>query len=407
MSSSPFVHKWEPKRQYHKTYKCKETVEEVFCKFEDVNLNLADISRMSGVPYKTIQYWHMKYKEDKEYRPGSLLGRHKRHFTKAEEENISEFITTEYLHNGISMHRKHLQSTLSDCWKSLKFLERSEFDTSRYFSRIFLRDFCKRNHFSFRKMRKKKRSEIPEEEIEEFFRRKEEIFRNYPPNRIGNMDETCWHYVYNSGLILAEKGTETIPAALPDDERNGFSVLATICADGSKLPPVFLARGAGLNCHKQFSDMVTEDDQYEIYHSTGRNTTIDVMKWYLNKFKQWMKNERCALILDRYSSHFSETIQTYAQELGIELLYIPTSATDKYQPLDRLIFGSLKSAAASRFNDKLFNEQKSFSKSEAADLFVELWNNLRIQTVLNAWRLVEGDSREYDISSSDSSDHSE
>ena len=119
MSSSPFVHKWEPKRQYHKTYKCKETVEEVFCKFEDVNLNLADISRMSGVPYKTIQYWHMKYKEDKEYRPGSLLGRHKRHFTKAEEENISEFITTEYLHNGISMHRKHLQSTLSDCWKSV------------------------------------------------------------------------------------------------------------------------------------------------------------------------------------------------------------------------------------------------------------------------------------------------
>ena len=145
MSSHTFVHKWTPKRQYQKTYKSKDTVDEVFDKFEDPSLNLADISRMSGVPYKTIQYWHNRYTKNKEYRPGELLGKHKRRFTQEQEANISEFITTEYLHNGIGMQRKHLRSTLSECWKSFDLTNRGEVDTSNYFSHTFIDDFDFKN----------------------------------------------------------------------------------------------------------------------------------------------------------------------------------------------------------------------------------------------------------------------
>lgn len=404
MSSHTFVHKWTPKRQYQKTYKSKDTVDEVFDKFEDPSLNLADISRMSGVPYKTIQYWHNRYTKNKEYRPGELLGKHKRRFTQEQEANISEFITTEYLHNGIGMQRKHLRSTLSECWKSFDLTNRGEVDTSNYFSHTFIDDFCNRNRLSFRKMRKKKRSIIRDSEVEEYFEKRKKIFQKYPKNRIANMDETSWHYVYNRGLILAEKGTETVPATLPDDERNGFSVLATILANGTKLPPVFLAKGAGIKCHEQFAEMESDEDQYEIYHSSGRNTNIDAMKWYLNTLHKWMEEDECALILDRYTSHVSDSIQEYAQSLDIELVYIPTSATDKYQPLDRLVFGCLKSSAASKFNDKLFHEQKSYSKCEAADLFVELWSNLRKTTVLSAWDLTDRSTDELEYDSSDSED---
>ena len=230
------------------------------------------------------------------------------------------------------------------------------------------------------------------------------IFKSYPRNRIGNMDETSWHFVYLRGKVLANKGVEEVSATLPADYRSCFTVIATILADGTKLPPVFLAQGKTSECHSQFSEMESDTDKYELYHSPGKNTNDHTMIWYLHKYHEWMGNEASALFLDRYTSHVSASTKECAQNLQIELVYIPRSATEKYQPLDKGVFGVMKSAAAAECNDKLFDEQECFTKSESADVFVRHWEKLRTPTIKEAWSKTDLEEafREPESDSSDS-----
>ena len=253
------------------------------------------------------------------------------------------------------------------------------------FTHCFLKNFCKRNRFSFRAMRKKKRSEIDPKEVDEFVQKMTTVFQNYQKNRIANMDETPWNFVYNRGQVLADTGIEEVKAVLPDDYRKSFTVIATITADGNKLPPIFLAQGTTNKCHKQFSGIDANDSEYDIFHSQGGNTDEETMKFYLNKLSNWMGHQKCALILDRYASHTTEETLNEAERLGIELVFIPTSATDKYQPLDKIVFGVLKSQAASAFDDKAFEEDSAFTKPEAATLFIHLWRRLGQRICELAW----------------------
>ena len=116
-----------------------------------------------------------------------------------------------------------------------------------------------------------------------------------------------------------------------------------------------------------------------------------------------MNKQRCALILDRYPSHASEKVIEIAEELKIELVFIPTSATDKFQPLDIRIFGILKSMAAKEFNDHVFAHNTGYTKAEAADLFLKCWQRLSHESVIAAWTINEEDDEE-DASEHESDD---
>ena len=66
-------------------------------------------------------------------------------------------------------------------------------------------------------------------------------------------------------------------------------------------------------------------------------------------------------VLDRYSAHTMGYVIAQAAELHIELIFIPTSATDKYQPVDKSIFGILKSMAVKDFSDYVFHRNSGFT----------------------------------------------
>jgi transposase len=51
------------------------------------------------------------------------------------------------------------------------------------------------------------------------------------------------------------------------------------------------------------------------------------------------------VMLDSYSAHRSEIVKEYARGLKIKLLFIPPRCTDRLQPLERRIFGILKTHA--------------------------------------------------------------
>ena len=44
------------------------------------------------------------------------FGQHKRLFSKQQEMEVADLIRTQYLHNHIMIHRKHLRRILFTCW---------------------------------------------------------------------------------------------------------------------------------------------------------------------------------------------------------------------------------------------------------------------------------------------------
>ena len=381
-----FSHKLKTKRQYIKAYKDAKLSHEVIEVLKQPNHPpLTVISQESNIKYETIRYWARKVRLDEDYIPGKAIGEHKRIFTVEQENEIADMIRTQYIQHGIIIKRKNLRKILINAWQSFDPEKRVHLPSKRVFSYQFLKDFCKRNHMSFRQMRKKKRSTIDSKEVDEYTTQLCDAFKKFGPRYIGNMDETPWNFVYKRGQILAITGKEEVDGVLPDDYRKSFSVIATISASGEKYPPLFLALGKTSICHRQFDGMKSEPEDYDIYHSSGGNTDDEAMEYYLHRYSKWMKGKECALVLDRYASHVSEKTQNVAKSLGITLIYIPTSATDAYQPLDKRVFGILKSMAASEFDDKVFIDQEAYSKPEAADLFVSLWKRLSYHSIMSAW----------------------
>ena len=164
-------------------------------------------------------------------------------------------------------------------------------------------------------------------------------------------------------------------------------MLCTISASGMKYPPLFLAKGKSPLCKKQFSDMESDNNDYELFYSPGGNTDENTMIYFLNLVHKWVNKQECALILDRYSSHITCSVVNHAKSLGIRLVYIPTSATEMFQPLDVRVFGAMKSKGSKEFNNFVLTNSRGFTKSEAADIFIKCWKSLSIELINKSWNL--------------------
>jgi hypothetical protein len=381
-----FSHAYKETRKYRRYHHDNKLVDEIlafFSSHDESTYKLSELSRKTNIDAKVLSKWRIEFKKDPEYRPGGRIGYHRRRFTDVQERAIAEMLRIQYVLPGIVVRRKHLRSIFFEVWKSFDLNVRGKL-TKNFFSNKFVRNFCKRNNFSFRQMRKKKRSDIDEDDVARYAKEFLEVFTTYPWHLILNMDETAWNFVYANGQVLAITGKEEVDAQLPDDYRKSFTVIATISAEGGRHPPVFIAKGSTPLCERQFDGMTTNPSEYFLDHSPG-NTNEDVIIRYLTHVSNWVRHFPCVLFMDQYSSHVTPRVQAKANELKIRIIYIPKSATDKLQPLDRRVFGTIKSMAKKKFAEHIFKTGKPYSKPEAADLFMECWKKMGRNVIDSAW----------------------
>ena len=133
-------------------------------------------------------------------------------------------------------------------------------------------------------------------------------------------------------------------------------------------------------------------------------TGEEVMIRYLRLVNKWMHNLPSALILDQYPSHMTEAVLSEANKLRIKLIFIPKSATDVYQPLDRRVFGTLKSMASAIFADDVFYHGTAYTKPQAADLFMRCWKRMGRNVITSAWTFDDESHSSDDDSDASSSD---
>jgi hypothetical protein len=93
-------------------------------------------------------------------------------------------------------------------------------------------------------------------------------------------------------------------------------------------------------------------------------------------------------IRDVGKAHRSVTVQGKAKELGIELLFVPGGGMSRFQPLDRRIFGELKSRARAAFQ-RFAREagMQCVSPEETLTILVKSYEAVSADNVRKAWTI--------------------
>jgi hypothetical protein len=92
------------------------------------------------------------------------------------------------------------------------------------------------------------------------------------------------------------------------------------------------------------------------------------------------------LLLDVYPVHVQQHAKELMRDLGIALRFIPAGMTDQYQPLDRRVFGRLKSSeGSSLMRMPRCGRSGRIKKHEAVEQLIKCWDRLAESVVEEAW----------------------
>jgi hypothetical protein len=162
--------------------------------------------------------------------------------------------------------------------------------------------------------------------------------------------------------------------------------MGTITAAGTKLPLFLVAKGCTCRCHNQLGSELTRRWPVHIAHSPSGWVTQPVFVEYLSFLRRMIPDGPLCLVLDQYPTHVTPVSEAHAAGLGIRLIKVPKGGTGIWQPLDRRIYGAMKSKARARWA-RLFarSEVPLATKEFAAELARQCWKELPEELILEAW----------------------
>jgi hypothetical protein len=200
------------------------------------------------------------------------------------------------------------------------------------------------------------RRDITREQLDEYFRvlatAMQEVFGDGPvdPSRIWNLDETGLQLDRVKKHVLAIKGTKKT-YTLGNSCKESVTVLMTICADGSHIPPMFICKGKeDLELPSAWAKVDFEDTSLEEAVMYKQESAYMTNEGFLHFFKerflpftaQDRKKGKVLLIMDNFGAHVQLAVLPLAYENNVVLVSFPPHATHILQPLDVVIMQAFK-----------------------------------------------------------------
>ena len=181
--------------------------------------------------------------------------------------------------------------------------------------------------------------------VDKFFDNLANVMDKYKfsPGDIYNTDETGCTTVQSPATVVTEKGKKQDGAITSAERGELVTVVYTVSAIGSVVPPLFIFPRVHYKAHF-IRDGPTQCIG-RATHSGWMNEETFVE--YLNHI---IKHTRCSpekkilLILDNHDTHISLNVVDTARSSGVVLLTIPPHTSHRLQPLDRSVYGPLKTA---------------------------------------------------------------
>ena len=181
--------------------------------------------------------------------------------------------------------------------------------------------------------------------VDKFFDNLANVMDKYKfsPSDIYNTDETGCTTVQNPASVVTEKGKKQVGAITSAERGELVTVVYTVSAIGSVVPPFFIFPRVHYKAH------FIRDGPTQCIGRTTRSGWMNEETFveYLNHI---IKHTRCSpekkilLILDNHDTHISLNVVDTARSGGVVLLTIPPHTSHRLQPLDRSVYGPLKTA---------------------------------------------------------------
>lgn len=158
---------------------------------------------------------------------------------------------------------------------------------------------------------------------------------------VWNMDETGLSTVHKTKFVVASKGTRCVGAISSGERGTNVTMALAVSAAGDKIPPFFVYPRA------KFQDRFLlhgTANARGVANGSGWQTNDTFLKW-LPTFKNYAirsSTEKTLLIMDNHESHMTIAGLDFCKENNIEVLTLPPHTSHRMQPLDRGVFGPLK-----------------------------------------------------------------
>ena len=397
-----------PFRKKKNCYNQKEVIEAIFTLFAKGRPNFRKLGSQYRIPRTTITGWYKQHKIDKTWRPTSLMYENRRIFTNKQEAIIKEKLETKYIKEELPLSYETIKSEILDfIGTDIEPLSDGVVAASSHkldfkCSNQFIKCFLRRNGLSNRVCTAERRPKIDENEVSSFNELMQKAFADTSDKIILNADESQWRVLMPPRRTVAKKGQDSVRLNIDGDNKAGFTIVGTISSDGDRLPLVMIAKGRSPVCHKQLGKHPAHN--FKILHSISgwmsEEAFIEYLLWI--KIKYGLK--KIYLVVDQYGTHFCPKARTKAEELNISLIPIPKGGTSKYQPLDRGIFGIMKSKGRAKWAEiSRKNPTMKWDKQTSAGIALKCWEEITKTHILKAWDLQsqeeDSESTEYETDS--------
>lgn len=170
------------------------------------------------------------------------------------------------------------------------------------------------------------------------------------PAFVFNADESGFGNDPSRIKAIGERG-KALSSVSGGSGRESTSVLACVSADGSYLPPFIIFKGGAVQA-RWTSTKAYPGTVYSVF-TNGWMEEPQFFNWFKTVFVEWVKQLRlekdlpvqeALLMYDGHKSHISLRIVECAIDNQISLVKFPSHLTDRLQPLDKCIFGPVKTA---------------------------------------------------------------
>ncbi|XP_052061184.1 uncharacterized protein LOC127701333 [Mytilus californianus] len=162
------------------------------------------------------------------------------------------------------------------------------------------------------------------------------------PQQLFNADESGISTVHNPEKIVGNRGKRGIYAKTSGERGENVTVLCCVNAEARVLPPIIIFKG------QRVSEALKVNAPPGSEFGCSKSSFIDsdlFDKWFINIFLKKLPPARpVLLILDGHASHLNFDTLEKAKQNKIEMFCLPPHTTHWLQPLDRSIFGPMKTS---------------------------------------------------------------
>lgn len=201
-----------------------------------------------------------------------------------------------------------------------------------------------------------------------------------------NYDETSYDIINVPKMAIRKKCTECVKIDCKNNPKENFTLGLTISKGGSFLKPLLITKGKTSKSLNKF------DLKNKLVGCTNNSgwADDDCIIIVLNEISKVTKNEKSILLMDKYKSHTTQKVKDYANEKNINIIYIPTGLTNKYQPLDVSINGILKNKAIKKYSKYLVNfPDKKYTHKQCIEDFLENKKEISKSTIIHSFNCLE------------------